>query len=98
MEFIIGAIRFALFLFMIVLFARVVLGLVMSFSRDWRPEGGMLVITESVFSVTDPPIKALRKVIPPLRLGAVQFDVAFLVLFLGCSFLYSFLGVVQYNL
>ena len=35
---------------------------------------------KSVWSVTDPPLKALRRVIPPLRLGTVSFDLASLVL------------------
>jgi YggT family protein len=91
-EFIIGGAQFVLFLFMIVLFARVILGLVLSFARDWRPAGAMLVVTESVFSITDPPLKALRKVIPPLQLGQIRLDIAFLVLFFGCSMLYSILG------
>lgn len=98
MEFIIGALRFALFLFMIVLFARVILGLVLSFARDWRPAGVMLVVTESVFTVTDPPLKALRRLIPPLQLGQIRLDIAFLVLFFGCSLLYSFLGVLALSL
>ena len=98
MEIIIGAVRFVLFLFMIVLFARVILGLVLSFARDWRPAGAMLVVTESVFSITDPPLKALRKVIPPLQLGQLRLDIAFLVLFFGCSLLYSFLGMLALQL
>ena len=98
MEIVIGALRFALFLFMIVLFGRVILSLVVSFARDWRPEGIVLVLTESVFSITDPPLKALRKVIPPLQLGQIRLDIAFLVLFFGCSLLYSFLGYVGYML
>jgi YggT family protein len=28
-------------------------------------------------------LRALRKVIPPLRFGGIQLDVAFLVLFIG---------------
>jgi YggT family protein len=35
---------------------------------------------EVVWSVTDPPLKALRRVIPPLRLGTVSLDLSSLVL------------------
>ena len=42
----------------------------------------MLVIVESVYSATDPPLKFLRKFIPPLRLGRVAVDLSFLVLFI----------------
>ena len=30
---------------------------------------------------TEPPLRALRKVIPPLRLGGVSVDLSFMVLF-----------------
>lgn len=80
---------FALFLYFIVLLARLVLDWVQVFSRDWRPKGPMLVIAEVVYSLTDPPLRALRRVIPPLRLGGIALDLAFLVLILGVSILRS---------
>lgn len=89
MDLVVQALRFALFLFMLVLFARMILGFVMAFSREWRPQGVMLVLTEAVFTVTDPPLKVLRRVIPPLQFGQMRFDVAFLVLFFSCSILYQ---------
>ncbi|MFV0633250.1 YggT family protein [Demequina sp.] len=89
MAFIFNALQFALWLFMLVLFARVILGLVLSLARDWHPTGVSMVLTEAVFSITDPPLKALRKVIRPLQLGAVRLDLAFLVLFFSC-YLVSF--------
>ena len=69
-----------LFVFLYVLFARFVLGMVMSFGRRWRPGRGAAAAMELVWTVTDPPLKALRRVIPPLRLGTVSFDLASLVL------------------
>jgi YggT family protein len=80
---------FALFLYFIVLLARLVLDWVQVFSRDWRPKGPMLVVAEVVYSLTDPPLRALRRVIPPLRLGGIALDLAFLVLILGVSILRS---------
>lgn len=80
---------FALFLYFIVLLARLVLDWVQVFSRDWRPRGPMLVLAEVVYSLTDPPLRALRRVIPPLRLGGIALDLAFLVLILGVSILRS---------
>jgi len=91
-----SAISFLLFLFMMFLLARVVLSLVMSFARDWRPTGASLVATEAVFTVTDPPIKALRKVIPPLAIGQVRLDIAFLVLFFGVSLLLQFINAYNH--
>jgi YggT family protein len=36
-----------------------------------------------VFSVTDPPLHALQRVIPPLRLGRASIDLSFIVLFIA---------------
>jgi YggT family protein len=70
--------------FLIVLLARAVLDWVQFFARDWRPKGAALVVAEAVYTVTDPPLKLLRRLIPPLRLGNVSLDVAYMVLFAVC--------------
>jgi YggT family protein len=80
-----SVVRFAVFMFFVVLIARLVLDWVQAFAREWRPRGALLVVAEVVYSITDPPLRALRKVIPPLQLGAVRLDLAFLVLFLLTS-------------
>ncbi|MEZ0164090.1 YggT family protein [Kineococcus sp. LSe6-4] len=74
-------------LFFICLIGRLVLDWVQALSREWRPRGVVLVLAEVVYTVTDPPLKALRRILPPLRLGAVQLDLAFLVLAILCSIL-----------
>ena len=50
------------------------------FARSWRPTGVMLVVAEVIYTITDPPLKALRRLIPPLRIGSVSLDLSFLVL------------------
>ena len=92
MSFILDALLFVLFLFMLMLLARVVISLVMAFARDWRPTGAALVAVESVLTVTDPPIKAVRRVVPPLALGQVRIDLAFIIVFLAVSMLYNVLS------
>ena len=72
-----------LLLCIIVLLARLVLDWIQVFAREWRPRGPVLVLAEGVYSVTDPPIKAVRRVIPPLRLGGVSIDLAFMVILLA---------------
>ena len=84
-----SVLRLALFLFFIVLIGRLVLDWVQVFSREWRPRGALLVVAEVVYTVTDPPLRALRKVIPPLSLGQLRLDLAFLVLMFGTSLLMS---------
>jgi YggT family protein len=50
------------------------------FARSWRPSGPLLVVAEVIYTITDPPLKALRRLIPPLRLGSITLDLSFLVL------------------
>ena len=83
--------RFLLFVFFIILLGRLVLDWVQAFARQWRPRGVLLVVAEAVYTVTDPPLRALRKVIPPLTLGSVRLDLAFLVLMLATTLL---MGIV----
>jgi YggT family protein len=80
------------FLFFISLIIRLVFDWIQVFSRDWKPRGVVLILAEAVYSVTDPPLRALRRVIPPLRLGAVQLDLAFTVLFVVVLVLLGVLG------
>ena len=70
----------AVYVFFLTLLARFVLGAVLQYGRRWQPGRGASAALESVWSVTDPPLKALRRVIPPLRIGTVSFDLASLVL------------------
>jgi YggT family protein len=76
-----------LWLFLLTLIARVVIDLLQIFARDFRPSGLVLVLFEVVFTVTDPPLRALRRFIRPIRIGAVSFDLAILVLFIGTQVL-----------
>ena len=73
--------------FFILLLIRLVLDWVQFFARDWRPSGIALVIAEVTYSVTDPPLKALRRIIPPVTIGSVRLDLAFMVLFILCLIL-----------
>ncbi|MHB1171058.1 MAG: YggT family protein [Lacisediminihabitans sp.] len=58
------------------MWARFILDLARTFARQWRPRGLALVLAEFVFALTDPPIKLLRRLIPPMRLGGVALDFA----------------------
>lgn len=76
-----------LLLYMLVLIIRLVLDWIQVFARSWRPTGIVLVLANLVYSLTDPPLRFLRRFIPPLRLGHVQLDLGFLVLFIGVQIL-----------
>jgi YggT family protein len=62
---------------------RFIVDWVQVFARSWSPRGVLLVVLEAVYSVTDPPIKALRRVIPPLRIGNFALDLSMLLVFVG---------------
>lgn len=81
-----------LWLYWLVLIIRVIFDLIQTFSRDWQPKGVLLLIAEGVYTITDPPLKLLRRIIPPLRMGPVAFDIAFLVLLFGLQILISIIS------
>ncbi|MHC3473415.1 YggT family protein [Streptomyces sp. 7R007] len=70
----------ALMVFLVVLIFRLVMDYVFQFARSWQPGKAMVVVLEATYTVTDPPLKLLRRVIPPLRLGGVALDLSFFVL------------------
>jgi YggT family protein len=64
----------ALNIFVVVMWARFVLDLVAMLAREWRPRGFVLVLAELAYTITDPPVKAVRKIVPPLRAGGIVID------------------------
>ena len=84
-------------LFVFVLIARVVLEMVQSFSRTWRPTGFVLVLAEIVYTITDPPLRFLRRFIKPIRLGSIALDLSVLILFFAVIILQSILGSLMMN-
>jgi YggT family protein len=73
-------------LYIYVLIGRIIVEYVMMFSQSWRPQGLMLGIVDFIFRLTDPPLRYMRRFIPPLRLGQVSLDLSFIVLFFGIQF------------
>jgi YggT family protein len=71
--------------FFAVLICRLVLDWIQVLAREWRPRGPVLMFAEVIYTVTDPPLKFLRRLIPPLSLGGMRLDLAFLVLILSVS-------------
>ncbi|MFC9895537.1 YggT family protein [Nocardia sp. NPDC127579] len=69
-----------LFLFWLLLISRVIVEVIRSFARDWRPTGVVVVLLEVIFTVTDPPVKLLRRLIPTVSLGGIRLDLSIMVL------------------
>jgi YggT family protein len=84
-----GVIETLLWLFIALLWIRFVVDWVQVFARSWSPHGVLLVALEGVYSTTDPPIRALRRVIPPLRIGSISLDLSFLIVMIAAYVLLS---------
>ncbi|HEY5822263.1 MAG TPA: YggT family protein [Propionibacteriaceae bacterium] len=80
-------INWVLWIFLLVLFARMILSWVPVLVRDWQPRGPMLIFAEIIYSITDPPLRTLRKVLKPVRIGNMMLDLAFIGLAILVSIL-----------
>ncbi|MEU1209302.1 YggT family protein [Nocardia sp. NPDC056611] len=83
-----------LFLFWLLLISRVIVEFIRSFARDWRPTGFVVVILEVIFTITDPPVKLLRRLIPPVNLGGIRLDLSIMVLLFIVFILMSITGQI----
>jgi YggT family protein len=87
---------YLLLIFFLLMWARFVLDLAQSFSRGWRPKGPVLVLAEVAYTVTDPPIRRVRKILPPVRLGSVALDFGWSIIMLAVIILMSVAGGLRY--
>jgi YggT family protein len=78
-----SVILFVLWVAIVLLLARFVLDWVQLLARSWRPQGVVAAICEALYSVTDPPLRAVRGVIPPIRLGGAALDLSPMILLIG---------------
>jgi YggT family protein len=78
-----SAIQYALYLYMVIILARLVVECTRQFARAWRPVGVAAIGLGLVYAATDPPIKLLRRLVPPLHLGGVSLDLSILILLLA---------------
>lgn len=87
----------ALLLCILILLARFVLDWVQMFARQWRPQGFVAVLCEGLYSLTDPPLRAIRGVVPPARLGGAMIDFSPLILLLGIYLLKALNAAIFLN-
>jgi YggT family protein len=73
---------YLLSVYLVLLIGRMILSWIQVYARTWSPRGVLLVIAEAVYSLTDPPLRFLRRYIPSVRLGNVALDLSFILLFL----------------
>lgn len=85
----------AVYVFILFMWARLILEFVVNLNRGWRPRGFGLVLAEIVYTVTDPPIKLVRRFVPPVQFGAVSLDLSWTVVLLVAILLtYVFSGLI----
>lgn len=84
-----------LLLYILVLFARMILDIVPMLNRGWRPKGAGLIAAEIVYTVTDPPLRFLRRFVRPVRMGPVAIDLSFTIVILICFVLMSITGALS---
>jgi YggT family protein len=73
---------YVLTLYLLLLIGRLIFDILQQYSRSWRPAGLVARIAEVIYTLTDPPLRLLRRYIPPLRLGSVALDLSYMLLFL----------------
>ena len=87
-----AAVALALLVFYLMVVARLIAETTRSFARSWRPAGVTAIGLEVVYSITDPPMKLLRRLIPPLRVGGISLDMSVFVLFIIIFILQAIAG------
>lgn len=70
-----------LLVFFLLMWGRFLIELAMALAR-WRPQGPMVVVAEAIMTVTDPPLRLVRRVVPPIRVGGMAIDLAWSLLML----------------
>ncbi len=77
-----SVVGYVLYVYIVLILARVVIETTRQFSRNWRPVGVAAIGIEVVYVTTDPPVRTLRRLIPPLQLGNVSLDLSIIILLL----------------
>lgn len=85
--------KLAIQTYIYVLWARFILDWVRVLNPRFRPRGVLLVLFELVFTLTDPPIKMFRRILPPIRLGQISLDLGWMVTMFCCWILLIFIPV-----
>ncbi|MEJ6555733.1 YggT family protein [Microbacterium esteraromaticum] len=89
-----GIVELVLTLYVLVLIVRLVLEYIPMFNRSWRPTGAGLVAAEIVYTITDPPIRFFRRLVPPLRIGSIALDFGFMLTMLSVFILMTIVRIV----
>jgi YggT family protein len=84
---------YALTLYLLILLGRLIIDMLQMYSRSWSPSGALAIVAEVLFTLTDPPLRFLRRYIRPVRLGSVALDLSYTLLFLVIIVLLAVIGL-----
>jgi YggT family protein len=92
MTLLVVVLQWALQIYFYFMVARLVADLVLSVNPNWRPRGLILVLVEVVFTLTDPPIKFIRRFVKPVRFGGIALDFGWTIVVFAIGILQSLLS------
>ncbi len=87
----------ALGVFILFMWVRLILDWARALQPRWRPKGALLVIAEACFTVTDPPLKVVRRVVKPIRVGQAQLDFAWSIILILALVLLYIVGPLRFT-
>lgn len=90
-----GILYVALLLYLLIMWVRFIVDIVQVINRQWRPRGFMLVVTEVAYMLTDPPLKLVRRLVPPIRAGGMALDFAWSIVMLAVIILIILTGSIR---
>ena len=85
---------YVLWLYLLLLIGRLIFDMLQNYSRSWSPSGLLARVAEVIYTATDPPLRFLRRYLPPLRLGSVALDLSYTLLFLVIIVLLAVVGTL----
>ena len=90
-----GILYAALLIYLLIMWARFIIDIVQVINRQWRPRGFALVLSEVTYLLTDPPIRLVRRLIPPIRAGGMALDFAWSIVMLVVIILIILVGSIS---
>lgn len=79
----------------VLLIARFIIDWIQLLARSWRPRGLVAAFCEAIYTVTDPPLRAIRAVIPPIRMGGAMLDLSPMVLLIAIYILQKIIVITM---
>jgi YggT family protein len=90
-----GILYAALLIYLLIMWARFIIDIIQVINRQWRPRGFLLVLSEVTYLLTDPPIRFVRRLIPPIRAGGMALDFAWSIVMLVVIILIILVGSIS---